>query len=165
MKVPVTGFYTKELRSGNSRTGFDVFSLNNNKHAPLARILPDQNYSHNQFIHKVGNYVVDLPSFENIALPSLSIQDNKSVMIIDEIGRMELFSKKFESRVKDVFKNQDVIILATIPNKGKPITLVETLKKLPTAVLIEVDFQNRDILLDKISTSIKNTYDKINKNL
>lgn len=36
-RIPLTGFYTKELRSGNSRTGFDIFTVDN-KHGPLARM-------------------------------------------------------------------------------------------------------------------------------
>lgn len=41
---------------------------------------------------------------------------------------MELFSGKFEKAVRDIFKNKNVTIIATVPLKGK-INLVEQLKQ------------------------------------
>ena len=49
---------------------------------------------------KTGQYSVDVAAFEQLALPTLADDDDPStVYILDEIGRMELHSSAFASRV------------------------------------------------------------------
>lgn len=51
------------------------------------------------------------------------------MFIIDEIGKMELFSQTFVSMVRDILKNPKSIIIATIPvPKGRPIPFVEEIR-------------------------------------
>lgn len=51
------------------------------------------------------------------------------MFIIDEIGKMELFSQTFVSMVRDILKNPKSIIIATIPVlKGRPIPFVEEIR-------------------------------------
>ena len=57
------------------------------------------------------------------------IFQSQQMIIIDEIGKMELFSKKFIAEVRRVFDSPQIVILATIPvPKGKPLQLVEELR-------------------------------------
>ena len=50
---------------------------------------------------KTGQYSVDVAAFEQLALPTLADDDDPStVYILDEIGRMELHSSAFASRVE-----------------------------------------------------------------
>ncbi len=50
---------------------------------------------------KTGQYSVDVEAFEALALPTLANDDDTSVVyILDEIGRMELHSHAFASRVQ-----------------------------------------------------------------
>lgn len=59
-------------------------------------------------------------------------------MIIDEIGKMELYSRSFTQAVKNVF-DQSVVVLATVPaSKGRSLQLVEDIKKRPDCLLYEV---------------------------
>lgn len=62
------------------------------------------------------------------------------IVIIDEIGKMELFSKQFIPAVEKAFSEPNTVILATIPvpSKGKPITFVEKIREMPGAKLITV---------------------------
>lgn len=40
----------------------------------------------------------------------------QSLLVIDEIGKMELFSESFKLRVEDIFNStSDYVVLATIP--------------------------------------------------
>jgi nucleoside-triphosphatase THEP1 len=49
---------------------------------------------------KTGQYSVDVAAFEELALPTLADdEDESTVYILDEIGRMELHSSAFASRV------------------------------------------------------------------
>lgn len=52
------------------------------------------------------------------------------VCIIDEIGKMELFSQPFIQAVRQMLSTPGTIIVGTIPvPKGKPLALVEEIRK------------------------------------
>ena len=70
---------------------------------------------------------------------------------------MEMFSKKFSTKIREVFAPQNnITVLATIPNKissGPLANLIDTLKSDTRSKLIEVTKSNRnDILQEIIST-------------
>ncbi|XP_019062720.2 cancer-related nucleoside-triphosphatase isoform X5 [Fukomys damarensis] len=66
--VPVDGFYTEEVRQGGRRTGFDVVTLSGAR-GPLSRVGSEPQPGKRDY--RVGQYVVDLTSFEQLALPVL----------------------------------------------------------------------------------------------
>lgn len=53
----------------------------------------------------------------------------KKVCVIDEIGKMELFSQAFIQAVRQILSGSGTVILGTIPvPKGKPLGLVEEIR-------------------------------------
>lgn len=61
-----------------------------------------------------------------------------SVVIVDEIGKMELFSKPFMKAVIELFESQ-ASILATVPvARQHSIQIVEQLKQREDVTLVEV---------------------------
>ncbi|XP_074229251.1 cancer-related nucleoside-triphosphatase isoform X2 [Camelus bactrianus] len=66
--VPVDGFYTEEVRQGGRRIGFDVVTLSGER-GPLSRTGSEPPPGKREC--RVGQYVVDLASFEQLALPVL----------------------------------------------------------------------------------------------
>uniref|UniRef100_A0A5F8GMZ8 Nucleoside-triphosphatase, cancer-related n=1 Tax=Monodelphis domestica TaxID=13616 RepID=A0A5F8GMZ8_MONDO len=110
---------------------------------------------------RVGQYVVDLPSFEQLALPVLKNADaghnpGKKVCIIDEIGKMELFSQTFIQAVRQTLSSPGTVILGTIPiPKGKPLTLVEEIRNRNDVKVFSVTKENRDSLLQEIVTAVQ----------
>ena len=59
--------------------------------------------------------------------------------MIDEIGKMELFSCTFCDTVEHLFELNNVVMLATVPiSKGRPIKLVERLKDRTDVKLLTV---------------------------
>ncbi|XP_059981842.1 cancer-related nucleoside-triphosphatase isoform X2 [Lagenorhynchus albirostris] len=66
--VPVDGFYTEEVRQGGRRIGFDVVTLSGAR-GPLSRIGSELPPGKRECC--VGQYVVDLTSFEQLVLPVL----------------------------------------------------------------------------------------------
>ena len=53
----------------------------------------------------------------------------KKVCVIDEIGKMELFSQSFIQVVSQILSGSGVVMLGTIPvPKGKPLGLVEEIR-------------------------------------
>ena len=67
---------------------------------------------------------------------------------------MEMFSKKFATKIREVFAAQNrLTVLATIPNKistGPLASLIESIKKETNSKVIEVSNSNRDDILQEI---------------
>ncbi|NXD34470.1 NTPCR triphosphatase, partial [Copsychus sechellarum] len=137
--VPIDGFYTQEVREGGRRTGFDVVTLSGNR-GPLSRELcisfftPSSDSSASRREYRVGQYVVDLVSFEQLVLPMLRNVNHggdteRRICVIDEIGKMELFSQAFIQAVRQTLAGSGTVVLGTIPiPKGKPLDLVEEIR-------------------------------------
>ena len=94
----VRGFYTDEVLSGGQRVGFDIVTVPDGLRGPLAR--------KGAAGPKVGQYGVDVEGFERLALPTLEVDDddddNATIYVLDEIGRMELKSDVFAGRVQEL---------------------------------------------------------------
>ncbi|KAG9275022.1 cancer-related nucleoside-triphosphatase [Astyanax mexicanus] len=153
--VSVHGFYTEELRERGKRVGFDVVSLTGER-GPLSRVGTDIPAGRREY--RVGQYVVDLPSFENVVLPLFQNvgKGSRSLFIIDEIGKMELFSQAFIRAVRQALDNSACSILGTIPvPKGKPLGLVEEIRARKDAKVFIVTRENRDTIISEILVAVK----------
>ena len=130
------GFYTEEMRKGNVREGFRIKTLDG-RDGILAHI----NHS-GPF--RVGRYGVDVESFDEIAIPSLErALERDELIIIDEIGKMELCSEAFREAVAAAM-DSDRAVVATVPIYG--LAFVDELKRRPDVILIEITRSNRDAL-------------------
>ncbi|MHA2006333.1 MAG: nucleoside-triphosphatase [Promethearchaeota archaeon] len=108
IKTPIRGFLSPEVKKGNKRIGFDIEDISTNKRQKLART---GNYNTK---YKLGKYSVFIEDFENYVLKLENIEFQEDfLIIIDEIGKMELFSSKFQDFIKDLFSS-DLSIIATI---------------------------------------------------
>ncbi|CAJ1067666.1 cancer-related nucleoside-triphosphatase isoform X1 [Xyrichtys novacula] len=159
--VGVEGFYTEEVRAGGRRVGFDVVTVTGER-GQLSRIRDVSGPSHGRREYTVGQYVVDLPSFENLALPlfrnvgSADGGGSRKVFIIDEIGKMELFSQSFIRAVRQTLGSSSCTILGTIPvPKGKPLGLVEEVRSRGDVRVFTVSKENRNSLLPEIIATLE----------
>ncbi|XP_040453649.1 cancer-related nucleoside-triphosphatase isoform X2 [Falco biarmicus] len=86
--IPIDGFYTEEVREGGRRTGFDVVTLSG-KRGPLSRVSSDSSTSRREY--RVGQYVVDLVSFEHLVLPVLRnvSKENRNSILQDILAAVE----------------------------------------------------------------------------
>ena len=140
------GFYTEEIREGGERRGFELMSLEGKKSL----------FSHQQIEspYKVGHYRVDIKSFE-IFLESISFSNPLArLIIIDEIGKMECLSDKFERILKEILGSNKWVI-ATIALKGSG--LISEVKRRQDVKLFEMTQRNRDALLSEILKEINFT--------
>ncbi|CAL8109064.1 unnamed protein product [Calicophoron daubneyi] len=173
--VSSNGFITEEVRENHRRIGFDIVLLGSAtsvaRRAPLARCV---GYGVNSRGPRVGQYVVDLPSFEGLAIPCIQSVlngvgnqrpegDRKklTVCIIDEIGKMELSSSNFTKHIQQLINKVsssgclNTVLLATVPSSRRPdglrgIRLVDDLCSRPDVSLFEVSFSNRDSLVKQV---------------
>ncbi|XP_032646633.1 cancer-related nucleoside-triphosphatase [Chelonoidis abingdonii] len=157
--VPIDGFYTEEVREGGRRIGFDVVTLSGRR-GTLSRLGFDSSTARREY--RVGQYVVDLVSFEHLVLPVLRNVDlgsdtGKKVHVIDEVGKMELFSQSFIQAVRQTLTASGTTILGTIPiPKGKPLGLVEEIRSRKDVKVFNVTKENRDNILQDIVTTVQN---------
>jgi nucleoside-triphosphatase len=95
---------------------------------------------------RVGRYGVDLDAFERVALPAL--EELGHVVVIDELGKMELASPRFVAAVDGVLAS-DRFVLATVHVHRHPIT--DRYKRSPGIETMHVTVTNRDGLVDEIA--------------
>ncbi len=139
------GFFTREIRERGRRTGFEVATFDGVKRT-LAHVQIRSSY-------RVGKYGVDLAALEEIVthLENLPITP-ETVVLIDEIGKMESFSRRFRRWVEDVLNQADLLI-ATIALKGTP--WMETLKKRPDVQLRMLTGSNRDRVCGEVLQRVR----------
>jgi nucleoside-triphosphatase len=137
---PIKGFYTQEIRSAGRRVGFDLLTLDGQQHV-LAHV--DFRGS-----HRVGKYGVDIAILDELAVPALyqGIEEN-GLVVIDEIGPMEILSPRFRQAVLDVLESP-VRALATIVRRSIPFT--DAIKVRSNIELINVQLDNRELLVQDL---------------
>jgi len=82
---------------------------------------------------------------------AFDFQDDPGILVLDEIGKMEMFSDSFKAQVIHAFSSAGVTILATIPiAKGKPIQFLEAIRNRSDIKLFTVDKVNRNFLCEEI---------------
>ena len=141
----IHGFLTPEVRKDGIRIGFDVLNILTGKKARLARI---GNYK-TRF--KLGKYKIFIDEFEElISNLEQNIEKERTLIVIDEIGKMELFSTKFQDILRSIFRS-NIPILATIGLKlNHPIK--DYILKIPEVTLFNLTRQNQQKIFQKIIT-------------
>jgi nucleoside-triphosphatase len=132
---PANGFFTPEVRDESGRrTGFDIVTLDG-KRAPLARAGAERP-------HQIGRYGVDLAAIDTVGVPAIERAiEVGQLVVIDEIGKMELLSTAFQRAVIEVLRRQRPL-LATIMLAPHP--FADELKAQPDTTLFELTETNRD---------------------
>ena len=132
--TPVAGFTTEEMREKGRRVGFAIESLDGER-ATLAHVeLPGP--------PRVSRYGVDLEAFERVALPALRAPRG-GVVLIDELGKMELASESFREAVEALVESR-AALAATVQVARHPFT--DALKRRRDVELIRLTAANRDEL-------------------
>ena len=138
-KVRCAGFFTAEIREAGVRKGFTLVSLDGQKEM-LAHVEIDSPY-------RVGRYGVDVRGFDRF-LDAIDFgHGDADVVIVDEIGKMEILSKKFLHRLDAVFASRQQLV-ATISSKGPEV--IQRFKKRRDVKCFEVTRSNRERLAGEI---------------
>ncbi|KPJ68520.1 MAG: hypothetical protein AMJ43_00165 [Coxiella sp. DG_40] len=136
----VAGFYTQEIRENNVRKGFGWTGLDGAS-GILAHVDIKGPF-------RVGKYGVDVAGFEKSVVNILDVQADAELFVIDEIGKMECFSKKFITAIRRLFISNKSV-LATVAQKGSG--LISEVKNYPGTKLFNLTAQNRDKTIAEIS--------------
>ncbi len=141
------GFYTAEVRKGNSRMGFEIVSLSSGQKALLAHV----DFNSSKRVGKYGVYPESLNPFLEEIEEVLKKQE-PGLILVDEIGKMELFSQRFKEVVLNAV-NSSYPLVATIMNRSEP--FCDTLKNRPEVRLLELNYENRAIITTELLNEIR----------
>lgn len=139
--VTVGGFVTAEIRDDGQRVGFRLRTADGDE-ATLAHV--DYPGPPN-----VGRYGVDLEALERLGLPALD--QPADVLVVDELGPMELASQAFTDAVRRLFDDPTPVV-ATVHARGHPFT--DELSARDETEAIEVTLANRNDLAHRIAIQL-----------
>jgi nucleoside-triphosphatase len=145
LHVPAGGFYTQEIREGGVRKGFGITTLDGRQ-----GILASGDIRSSK---KIGRYSVNLSALDDIA--AKAIEDaisSRKLIVIDEIGPMEILSERFRNAVLNSLQS-DSVILGTIVKRSLPFP--DQVKAMPQVTVIEVRRENKEELENQLNSLIE----------
>lgn len=142
---PKQGFVTNEIPDGfGGRLGFKTVDDRKNT-AILAHI-------DNQSTTRVSKYGVNITTFDKFIEPLLDIKPN-TLLYIDEIGQMELYSEKFIKLV-EIYLGAPNNLIATMSSVYKH-ELIDRIYHSNNCEIVKVTEQNRDNLAEILTAKLK----------
>ncbi|MFQ5867538.1 MAG: NTPase [bacterium] len=142
----VGGFYTEEIRQKGERKGFRIVTLRGKKGILAHKDLKSP--------YRVGKYGVNIEDLENIAGKSILLalnDDKKKIVLIDEIGRMELYSPKFQQAVIKALGSPKRVIGTLQERHNK---FIDAIREREDVEIIEVTLENRNRLPKELKKKI-----------
>ena len=134
------GFYTEEILGPGGRKGFRLITLDGQ-----AAVIAHVDFRSRS---QVGRYGVKVEVIDQLGAGAIrSAVDHNPIVIIDEIGKMELFSSPFQSAVLKAVGGSK-IVLATAMLDDQPWLMA--LKALPNVTVWEVTKPNRTRLVEQV---------------
>lgn len=139
LSLPSTGFLTREIKDRGRRVGFAITTLNG-RHGIMAHM-------DIRSPRKVGRYGVDVQAIDRFAVPAMSTEDRNTIIVVDEIGKMECCSASFRQSLIRVLESPNPIV-GSIALKGD--TFITAVKQRPDTRLIPVSLHNRNDLPEEL---------------
>jgi len=140
MKGTAGGFYTEEIRSRGVREGFRLVTLDG-QDTILAHVNIHSPY-------RVSKYGVDIDNLDRVGVSAIyRAAQQCDLVVVDEIGKMELFSPNFREAVLQVIDSGKKV-LGTIMSSAHP--WADTIKHQPQVNLVEVTRTNHHQVLEEL---------------
>lgn len=138
--LEVDGFYSVELKDKGERKGFSFIDVSTGSAVELASLSGDG--------IRFGRYRVKVKNIDEFVPKVIqrAIQYSR-IVVIDEIGPMELFSSSFRKAVEDLLKT-DKVVIAVVHRSFSHDLMKEVLKS--ARAKIEVTEFNRDSIPGQI---------------
>jgi len=138
------GVLTQERRIGGKRVGFELLDLKNGVRGELATLEGEG--------PSMGRYRINLPDLEEVGAKAIetAIKDS-NIIVIDEVGPMELFSERFINAAERALASDKPILLVVQARSQHPLAqkIREKFK------LITVTEKNRDSIVDEVASAFK----------
>ena len=142
------GFLTCEICEHGIRVGFTIEAIRSwdeeerdnsgiQYHAVMAHV-------NNPSPYKVGRYGVNISAIEKVGVTALREGMRRAkIIIIDEIGRMEMYSTLFQKEIQNVL-DCPLPVLGVIQMKQNP--FLDSIRRRNDVTVIQVTPDNRDVL-------------------
>lgn len=145
-RLKLGGMISGEVRKDGVRVGFEVCDYASGKRGWLAHV-------HQPVGPRVGKYRVNLEDLESVGVAAIhNALGEADVMLIDEIGPMELLSRKFIEAVEEAVECKS-LVLATIHHRVQH-PLVRRVKSRKDSEIINVSLENRGRLPQQVAGKI-----------
>jgi len=100
----------------------------------------------------VGKYKVNIKDLDQIAVPSMLPSTDDQIVVIDEIGKMECFSRLFKEALLRVLSAENQVV-GSIAIKGD--RFIQTIKNRDDVILVSISENTRDLALDLFLQEIR----------
>lgn len=146
----IGGAICPEVRVHMVREGFEIIDLMTGERGTLAEVKPSNG-------PKVGKYYVKISDLEGICIPAIKrALDQADLVVIDEVGPMEMKSPAFQNCVIDAFlsdKNLIAVVHRTLALKFS--------SEYKSARVFEITLDSRDYTVKEIVRFFKGGTTKI----
>ncbi|MFO8132861.1 MAG: NTPase [Thermoplasmatota archaeon] len=143
------GMITDSIEEKGERVGFKVMDWQTKQEGVFAHVDLDT-------VYRVGKYRIDLKVLEKIGVPAIerAVDDEDTdIVIIDEVGKMELESDAFRDAVRRALE-EDKPLLLTLHKKSRD-SLLQDIRNMDDVRILEITSVNRNILPYKIDRLLK----------
>jgi nucleoside-triphosphatase len=139
--MSIQGITTHEIRENGQRIGFKVTDIATGKEGWLAR--KDSSTG-----PRIGSYYVVSEDLENIGVRGLerAVEGPAHLVIVDEIGPMEMTSSSFRNVISRVLKAERPTVVTV--RLGSQYTEVERIR--PQSIQMEITKDNREEIYRKL---------------
>ena len=140
------GFTRQEIREGDRRTGFKLTTLDGREGLLAHTQIPGR--------PRVGKYGVDLKVMDELAVEAIQRgMLERSLIVIDEIGPMELLSSRFRSVLIEALET-DLPMIGTIMMRSSP--FADAIKARPNVHLVQVSRGTMQSAVEEIVETLEN---------
>jgi nucleoside-triphosphatase len=147
----IGGMISSEARERGVRVGFEILDISTGRKGWLANV--DQPTG-----RQVGKYRVNLNDLDTIGTNSiLEAINDADVIVVDEIGPMELCSSAFREAIVNAMKKEKPLVGTIHQNAHDP--LITAVKRNNNTEIIEVTHENRqqlhNIIIDRVLQNLR----------
>jgi nucleoside-triphosphatase len=151
MGFRVGGMLSREVREKGTRIGFEIVDFITEKRGWLAHVNQPEG-------PQVSKYRVNLKDLDNIGASSIrNAVVNAQIVVVDEIGPMELHSSAFKEAVVQAIDSDKPVLGVIHQNARDP--LIDSLRKREDVEILETTYGNRmtlhNLLIERITQFLK----------
>lgn len=142
----IGGMVNREVRKGNTRIGFEIIDLLTGRQGWLAKV-------NQKGGPQLGKYHVNLDDLDSVGVQAINkAVETCNVVIIDEIGPMELFSERFKEATRKALASSK-IVFAVVHWKTSDKLVIEA-KSREDSEIITITTENREKLPEAVMAKV-----------
>lgn len=148
----VGGMVTEPILKEGRRAGFWVTDWATKKRRVLASTEIESRV-------RVGKYGVDVEALNEVGVPAITAATKEAdVVVVDEVGKMEMESDEFVQAVKDAMDSEKPVVLTLHKKSRNP--LLQDIRRRDDIRILEVTPVNRNLLPYKIVGLLKGEWER-----